>query len=127
MKHRKSKFTLPKFNFLGIGAVYLFIYFPNVLAVKVGYTGVSIKNRAKSVSDDVFGWAIPIGFVIMPFAWHLEQGFHELLAGLKWDFYKGQGHLETFIFPAHIIMFPIVWYGMYLDYLAVKWVFVNYF
>lgn len=117
---RRKPFRLPKFNLLGIGFVYVLIYLPQFWMVKIGYSGVSVGNRAKSVSKAVFGMALPIGVMVVPFAWHIEQFAHSLFGGLKWDFYKGQGHTETFIFPAHISIL-IVWYGMYLNYVVAMW------
>lgn len=127
MSKRKSKpFTLPKFRLFGFGAVYVLLYLPKFWIVKIGYTGVSVGNRAKSVSKAVFGISVPVGVMIIPFAWHVEQFAHSLFEGLKWDFYKGQGHTETFIFPAHIAIL-IVWFGMYMDFVAAKWLWFNCF
>ena len=125
-KRRKSAFKLPKFNFLGIGMVYVLIYLPQLWMVKIGYSGVSVENRAKSVSKAVFGVAVPVAVMVLPFAWHIEQATHDLFRGLYVNFYKGQGHRETFIFPAHIAIL-MVWFGMYLDFLAVKWLWLNCF
>lgn len=102
--------------------VYVLIYFPQIWMVKIGYSGVSVGNRAKSVSKAVFGVALPVAVMALPFAWHIEQAMHDLFRGLYVNFYKGQGHRETFIFPAHIAIL-IVWFGMYVDFLAVKWLF----
>ena len=117
---------MPKFNFLGIGVVYCLIYIPNVLAIKVGYTGVSVGSRVKSVSAAVFGFVFPLGAFVLPFAWHVEQILHWLLRGLRWNFYNSEGHTETFVLPAHFIVLPIVWFGMYLDWIAVKWFYFHY-
>lgn len=122
---KRKPFKLPKFNFLGVGVVYVLLYLPQFWMVKIGYTGVSVGNRAKSVSKAVFGVAVPVGFMVLPFAWHVEQAAHDLFGGLKWDFYKGQGHTETFLFPAHIAIL-MVWFGLYLDIVGVKWVYFHY-
>ena len=116
---KRKQFTRPKFNFLGIGVIYVLIYLPQFWMVKIGYTGVSVDNRAKAVSKAVFGIALPVAFMVIPFAWHIEQAAHDLFRGLYVDFYKGQGHRETFCFPAHIAIL-IVWYGMYLNFVAFK-------
>lgn len=127
MSRRSSKpFKLPRFNFLGIGMVYVLIYFPQIWMVKIGYSGVSVGNRAKSVSKDVFGVALPVAVMALPFAWHIEQIAHGLFSGLRLRFYKSEGSTETFIFPAHISIL-IVWFGMYVDFLAIKWLWVNLF
>jgi hypothetical protein len=124
MKHKPLK--LPKVNFLGFGMVYVLIYLPQFWMVKIGYSGVSVGNRAKSVSKAVFGVAIPVAFMVVPFAWHIEQFFHSLFGGLNLRFYKGQGQNECFIFPGHIAIL-IVWFGLYLDYAFVKMIFSMYF
>ena len=128
-KRRKSKpFTLPKFNFLGIGLVYVLWYLSRPHVVKIGYTGTvsGVNKRAESVSRAAPGIAIPVAAMIMPFAWNIEQTAHFLFEGLRWDFYKGQGHTETFVFPAHISIL-IVWFGMYLNFIAAKWLWFNCF
>jgi len=113
----RKPFKLPKFNFLGIGIVYIMLFVPGIWIVKIGYTGTTrgIRKRARSVSDAAPGVAIPIGFMIIPFAWHIEQAIHALLYPLRWNFYKGDGHTETFIFPGHIAIL-FVWLGLWIDY-----------
>jgi len=113
---KRKKFKLPPFNTIGFGIVYVMIYFPAIWFVKIGYTGTrsGISKRAKSVSRSAPGIAIPVGFMVLPFAWHIEQFFHNLFGGLRSSFYKGDGHTETFFFPAHI-MIVIVWAVMWLE------------
>ena len=120
---KRKQFTRPKFNLLGIGVVYVMWFFPRFWVVKIGYTGTTkgVKKRASSVSKAAPGIALPVGAMIVPFAWHIEQAMHGLFTGLRWNFYKGDGHTETFCFPAHIA-FVVVWYGMYLNWLAFKFV-----
>jgi hypothetical protein len=110
-------FKLPPLNFAGIGVVYVMLFLPRFWVVKVGYTGTTkgVKKRASSVSKAAPGIAIPVGAMIVPFAWNIEQGLLDLLSPLRWDFYKGQGHTETFVFPAHVVVI-IVWFGMWLDF-----------
>jgi len=86
------------------------IFIPSIWYVKIGYTGsgAGIGKRRSSVSKAAPGFAIPIAFAVLPFAWHIEQGLHELFGGLRRKFYKGDGHSETFLFPAHI-MFVVLW------------------
>lgn len=117
---KQKPFKLPKFNFLGIGFVYVLLYVPQIWMVKIGYSGSSVTNRAKSVSKAVFGIALPVAFMVIPFAWHVEQFAHSLFQGLRVRFYKSEGSTETFIFPAHIAVL-IVWFGLYLDFIAVQW------
>lgn len=124
---RKKTFTLPRLNFLGIGFVYLLIFIPQIWACKVGYAGSSIKSRVRGTSKAVFGFTVPIGFVICPFAYQLEQWFHDMLSPVKLDFYSGDGHTETkwiiailFVYPA----FVCIWW---LEYLGVKWLLNHYF
>lgn len=103
---------------LGIGIVYAMIYIPHLWIVKIGYTGKSVKARAKSVSKAAPGWAVPVAIVVLPFAWHIEQGIHFLIAPLRWQFYKGDGRSETFLFPAHV--FVLVLTAMsYLEFKAI--------
>lgn len=126
-RRRKSKpFTLPKFRFAGLGIVYLLIFIPQIWAVKVGYTGVSIGSRVNGTSKAVFGFTFPIGFVVCPFAWHVEQWMHRMMAGLRLDFYKGDGHTETFWIPAAAIAYPIFALIWWMEYLAIKWVYFHY-
>lgn len=120
---KRKKFERPSFNFGGIGIVYVLWFLPRFWVVKIGYTGKrsGVRNRASSVSRAAPGVAIPVGAMIVPFAWHVEQCLHGLFAGLKWSFYKGDGHTETFVFPAHIAIL-IVWFGMYLNWLTFEFV-----
>jgi hypothetical protein len=127
MSRRKSKFSLPKFNFLGIGFVYLLIFIPQIWAVKVGYAGSSIKSRVRGTSKAVFGFTVPIGFVLCPFAWHLEQWCHRMLSPIKLDFYKGDGHTESKWVVAIFFVYPVFISIWWVEYLAAKWVIVNYF
>lgn len=113
-----KKFARPKTSlFLGLGIVYLLIYFPQMWAVKVGYTGSSIGSRVRGTSRAVFGFTVPVAFIIVPFAYQLEQTLHGLLRGLRINFYRGDGHTETFWLLAAILILPffaVVWYVEYL-------------
>ena len=104
------------FGVLGIGIVYHMVFIPRLIACKTGFTGWSIGNRRKSVSKAAPGWAIPIFFVAMPFAYQLEQVLLFLLSGLRHDFYKGDGHTETHFSIATFIVLPIfvtIWWVEY--------------
>lgn len=92
-----------KTRLFGIGIVYCLIFFPRIWVVKIGYSGVSAKRRARSVSKHAPGFAFPVAIAVIPFAWHVEQGLHSLFAGLSYRFYKGDGSTECFLFPAHIV------------------------
>jgi hypothetical protein len=122
----KKPFKLPKFNFLGIGIVYMLIYVPQIIFVKVGYTGVSISSRVKGTSRAVFGFTLPIGFMVVPFAWHIEQALHDLFAGLRCRFYKGDGSTETFFIPVALVMYPLFAVVWWVEYLGVKWLILNF-
>jgi len=109
----RKPFTLPKFNIAGIGIVYILIYVPQVWAIKIGYTGSSIGSRVRGTSKAVFGFTLPIGFVVVPFAWHIEQALHDLFRGLQIRFYRGDGHTETFWIIALAVvapLFAVIWW-----------------
>jgi len=109
----RKPFRIPRFNFLGLGIVYVLIYVPQVWAIKVGYTGSSIRSRVRGTSRAVFGFTLPIGFVIVPFAWRMEQAIHDLLRGLQIRFYRGDGSTETFLIIALLFvapLFAVIWW-----------------
>lgn len=119
----RKPFSLPKFRFMGIGIVYMLIFIPQIWAVKVGYTGTNIESRVRGTSKAVFGFTVPIGFVVCPFAWHVEQAILNALRGLKIDFYKGDGHTETRWFFAALFVYPVFAVIWWLEYLGIKAVF----
>ena len=96
-KKNSYKSGLGKVDF---GIVYVLWFFPQIWACKIGYTGSSIESRVRSTSRAVFGRTFPVFFVIIPFAYPIEQLFHFLFSPLRYNFYKGDGHKETYLFPA---------------------------
>lgn len=109
-----------KSGLFGIGIVYCLIFFPRIYVVKIGYSGRNVKARARSVSKDAPGVAVPIAFAVVPFAWHVEQAVHYLFGGLSYRFYKGQGQSECFLFPAHIV--AVILFGlMIVEYQLAVW------
>lgn len=110
------KFTPPKTSlFFGFGINYLMINFPFIIFCKYGYTGThkGIGNRRKSVDKDMPGIPIPVFFVPTFFAYALEQWFHDQIRPLRANFYKGQGHTETYwivaVIPALVFM-CVLWF-----------------
>jgi len=116
LKRNKKPFRRPSFGLLGIGIIYVMIFLPRFWYVKIGYTGThsGISARARSVSRAAPGIAIPVAFMVLPFAWHIEQAAHGLFGGLRSGFYRGDGHTETFLFPAHIFA-AVTWAVMVIE------------
>lgn len=101
--------------------LYLMFNFPFVIFWKIGITGKSTKQRAKGISDEMLGLAIPVMAVIIPGAYHVEQTLHRAFRVLNVRFYRGSGHSEWFWFPVAIpvlLLMAIVWvaygFGIYL-------------
>jgi hypothetical protein len=119
-KYRKSPahkkpFAPPKISpFFGFGINYLMINFPFIIFCKYGYTGThsGIGKRQKSVNNDMPGIPIPVFFVPTFFAYALEQWFHDQIRPLRADFYKGQGHTETYwiiAVPFALVFMCLLW------------------
>ena len=84
-------------------SIYILLFVPQVWFVKIGYTSVSTKKRARSVSRLVWGKAIPIMWLPLPFAYRIEQRLHKTLP-MRARFYKGDGHSECYWLPTGIVV-----------------------
>lgn len=88
--------------------LYLMVHIPFIWWWKIGITGRTATARARDIDDAVFGFLIPVFFVVVPGAYFIEQFLHGICFGLKADFYKGDGHTEFFWFPAVIVALPVM-------------------
>lgn len=93
---------------LVFGLLYLMICFPLVVFVKIGITGVGVLKRAKGIDEDMPGLPIPVAFVPLPFVFHVEQALHDLCDPIRFSFYRGSGHTETFWLPAAIPALAVI-------------------
>ena len=95
--------------------LYLMIHFPFVWWVKIGYAHTSAVKRAAALDKAVFGVFIPIGILVIPFAYTVEQYFHRLCRRLRFRFYRADGSTETFWLPAAlpVLAFMIFIWGLY--------------
>jgi hypothetical protein len=95
--------------------LYLFIHFPFPWWVKIGFAHTSAVKRAAALDKAVLGFFIPIGILVIPFAYTVEQYFHRLCHRLRFRFYRGDGSTETFWFPAAlpVLAFMIFVWGCY--------------
>lgn len=82
--------------------IYLMVHLPFVWIWKIGFAHDSVTNRAKALDKEVFGFFLPVCFIVVPFAYRLEQWFHRTFKSLKIRFYKGSGSTETYLFIAAI-------------------------
>jgi hypothetical protein len=101
--------------------LYLMVNFPLVVFWKVGITGKSATERARSVDKDVFGVPIPVFIVVVPGAYFIEQWIHRQLGFLSVDYYKGDGHTEWLWFPCIVFVLPVmlVLWGVYFWLLSI--------
>ena len=106
--------------FLGIGINYLLINIPFFVFCKYGYTGVDVgvKKRAKGIDRAMPGIPVPVFFVVTFFAYDIEQMFHSLASPLRANFYKGDGHTETYwilaALPALCLMVALWCFNIWL-------------
>jgi len=91
------------------------IHFPFVWWVKIGYAHTSAVKRAAALDKAVFGVFIPIGILVIPFAYTVEQYFHRLCRRLRFRFYRADGSTETFWLPAAlpVLAFMLFVWGLY--------------
>lgn len=86
--------------------LYLLIYLPIPLFVKVGISG-NVWQRVGFISESLPGFVVPLLWVKVPFAWQLEQALHGWLSWLSVPFI-GSGRTEYFWLPAVLIVAPIM-------------------
>lgn len=84
------------------------VHFPFVWWWKIGITGQSAAKRAKWIDETMWGFPIPVFFVVIPGAYGVEQWLHEVCAPLNFRFYNGSGATEWFWFPAAIFAIPVM-------------------
>lgn len=107
--------------------LYIFVNFPLLILVKIGISG-NVGKRRKQVSDKVFGVAIPVWAVYIPFAYSTEQAMHGLFS---WGNIRLNGFgKEWFILPvlpfAWIIinfMFLVYWSWIWIP---LAWIYLKY-
>ena len=106
-------------NSKGGWVLYLLVHIPFIWWVKIGITSVGIgaSKRAKNLDRAMFGFPIPIFFVVVPNAYGIEQELHRWFRRLNCRWYaKADGFSEWFWFPVAIpalaIMLSIV--GCYI-------------
>lgn len=105
-------------NSKGGWVLYLLIHIPFVWWVKIGITSVRIgaAKRAANIDREMFGFPVPVFFVVVPNAYGIEQELHRWFKVLNCRWSNSDGGSEWFWFPAAIptlaIMFSIL--GCYL-------------
>jgi len=102
--------------------LYIMVNVPLFFLCKIGISG-NKNRRAREVSEKVFGWAIPVFAVYIPFAFALEQSMHRLFGFANVRF---GGSREWFLFPvapvAAFIMFTVFLLEYLLWFVAVLFV-----
>lgn len=93
---------------LGFGILYLMVHFPLVIFWKTGITGVGVLKRAKGIDADMPGVPIPIAFCVVPFAYEIEQALHVMHRPLSFQFYRGSGYTEWFLFPSAVVTLAVI-------------------
>ena len=98
--------------------MYLLIHCPFFWWVKIGITSVGIgaAKRAKNLDRAMFGFPVPIFFVIVPNAYGIEQELHRWFRRLNCKWYSGDGASEFFWFPAafQVLAIMLTIWGLYL-------------
>lgn len=115
---------------IGIDILYLLVCIPrpdkplDVFKCKIGITGwhIGAKKRAKQVSDALPGIWIPIAFVVIPFAYQIEQAIHWLLHPINAPYKKGSGRTEVFWFPAHVLPLAVIVLAWMWEFQAAVWI-----
>lgn len=105
-------------NSKGGWVLYLLVHIPFVWWVKIGITSVGIgaAKRAKNLDKAMFGFPVPVFFVIVPNAYGIEQELHRWFRRLNCRWYSKDGSSEWFWLPAALptlcIMLAI--WGLYV-------------
>lgn len=92
--------------------IYLMVHLPFPVFWKIGFAHDNPFKRAAALDKEVWGFFVPICFIVVPFAYRMEQAFHRRFKSLKVRFYKGNGSTETYWFPAAIpalVVMLLVW------------------
>lgn len=98
-----------KKNSKGGHILYLMVHVPLVIFWKIGITGNSPHARAKGIDRAMFGFPVPVFFVVIPGgAYRVEQWLHGMLSGLSVRFYRGDGASEWMLFPAAPIAIAVM-------------------
>jgi hypothetical protein len=90
--------------------LYVMIHIPLIFMFKVGITSMHIgaKKRAAGIDREMWGYPLPIFFVVIPGAYHIEQWFHRSLSAFNFRFYKGSGASEWFVLVPLITVLPFM-------------------
>lgn len=88
--------------------VYVMVNIPFFWWVKIGITKRSTGHRAKGIDKPMPGFPLPIFAVPLPFAYQVEQWLHDVLRGLSFRFYSGDGSTEWFWLPAILVAIPVL-------------------
>lgn len=88
--------------------VYVMVNIPFFWWVKIGISKKKTTTRAKSIDKPMPGFPLPIFAVPLPFAYQVEQWLHDVLRGLSFRFYSGDGSTEWFWLPAILVAIPVL-------------------
>lgn len=120
-KRRKSTFKLTKFELPKIkrdsknGAIlYLMVHCPFFWWWKIGITGKSAGQRARSIDKVMFGFPVPVMILFIPGAYFVEQDLHRHFSVFNFRFYEKDGASEWFWFPVAFVVLPLLisgWMG----------------
>lgn len=118
---RRAKFHPFKSRLpFGFAVLYLMIHIPFFWWFKIGITNTNVgpTKRARNIDAEMFGFPLPVFFVPVPFAYHIEQWMHGFCSPLNVCFYKGSGRTEWYWFPAAVFAVAVMtaiyagyWYG----------------
>ena len=80
-----------------------------IFKVGIVRAGKGAFKRAKEVDRAMPGIPVPIMAVIIPFgAYQVEQEMHRIMRRWRFNFYKGDGHTETFVLAPLFFTVPIM-------------------
>lgn len=110
--------------------LYLMVHLPFVWWWKIGITGQTAAKRAKAIDRAVFGFPVPVFFVILPGAYFVEQWLHREFSASNIVFYRGDGRTEwfwfwvaPFAFAVMVAIWGVYWWaaGALLGFDGVDW------
>lgn len=96
---------------------YLQIFFPYIWRCKTGITS-NLKKRTKAISDKMPGIAIPVFFVLMPFAWHCEQITHDLLKPLRICFKNSGKECYSILAAPLIVLIMLFFFALFCGFIC---------